>query len=96
MVRYTPYEITFDNYESFLLEEHHLHNCIIYLFALTELYLNGICDYLDSISDPTYAFVELMARYSNFRSFVMEFEVHFLVNLGKFGLHIWKLPDPLR
>jgi hypothetical protein len=72
LVRYMPYEITYANFMDLMLKENSQHNLIVTIFALTDVWIEAIFSLVNLIDDPFYKFVEIMSRYSAFRSFVIE------------------------
>lgn len=55
-----------------MIKENSQHNFIVTLFALTDVWIDGIFSLVNLIDDPFYKFIEIMSRYSAFRSFVIE------------------------
>lgn len=41
-LRFTPYEIGLHNYEDYLVENNSLHNLLVSIFLLTDLWINSI------------------------------------------------------
>jgi hypothetical protein len=74
-VRYTPYEVNFNNFHDFLIENNELHNFIVGLFALTDIMVEATHTFISLISDPLHRLIELLLRYSIFRNFVLAVEV---------------------
>ena len=71
LVRYMPYEITFHNFQALMLKDNSLHNLVVTIFAVTEVWIEAIFSLVSAIEDPFYQLVEMMSRYSVFRSFVI-------------------------
>lgn len=76
LVRYMPYEINCNNFKELLMEDNAAHNLIVYLFVLTDVWIDAVFAYVTLIHDPFFRFVELMSRYAAFRSFIIEIEVN--------------------
>lgn len=74
-LRYTPYEISSNNFNSFFIDNNELHNFIVCLFALTDSILSSFYNYIRTIKDPLQRLVELTLRYGIFRNFVLSIEV---------------------
>ena len=55
-----------------MLKENSQHNMIVIIFALTDVWIESVFSVVNLIYDPFYKFVEIMSRYSAFRSFVIE------------------------
>jgi hypothetical protein len=77
-LRYTPYEITSQNFREFCIEDNQLHNFIVGLFALTDIILEATHQYVSMIADPLHRLVELTLRYNIYRNFVLGVEVSHL------------------
>lgn len=70
-----PYEITYQNFKGLMLKENTLHNMVVTVFAVTDIWIEAIFSIVNAIEDPFYKLVEMMSRYAVFRSYVIELEV---------------------
>lgn len=73
-LRFTPYEITYENYGNYLVQGNSLHNFLVAIFALTDVWLTSIKAYISSLEDPFHKYVELITRYSIYRNYVISIE----------------------
>jgi hypothetical protein len=74
ILRFTPYEITYENIKNYLVENNSLHNLLVCLFALTDLWLTAIKIYISAIEDPFHRYIELITRYSIYRNYIISIE----------------------
>lgn len=70
-LRFTPYEIGLHNYEDYLVENNSLHNLLVSIFLLTDLWINSINQYISSLTDSFHRLVEFITRFNIFRNFVI-------------------------
>lgn len=62
-----------------------LHNLILGILGLTELYLSNIQEYLQGIEDPFHLFVEFISKYTAFQNTVIGFEESFGIIFETYG-----------
>lgn len=70
-LRFTPFQITYQNQYDFFIEKNSLHNLLVAVYALTDVLLTSLQTYLESLQDPFHRFVELITRYSIYRNYVI-------------------------
>ena len=102
-VRQYPHQITYSNFEQKLLDGNQLHNIIVCLLALSDLFLNAVEEYLKTIENNFDLLLHLTSKYYQFQSTVIGIEQNlgflfqnygelhqelFSTNLGKFSF--WK------
>lgn len=57
LLRFTPYEITFETKDDFLCEKNSLHNFLVSIYAISDIWLNSTYDYLASLDDPFHLYI---------------------------------------
>lgn len=68
------HEITYANMHEFLIEGNTLHNLIVNILAMMELYVSHVCLYLESLADPFELMLQFISRYNQFQNTVIGFE----------------------
>ena len=70
-IRHYPHLITSENMEEFLLKGNCLENLVVGLFALLDIKVCIVEEYLNNLDDSFQILVELLTRYSEYQSFVL-------------------------